>query len=242
MKRFLFWSVKACCAFALVLASFDANESVYAQTGETDVAQSMGVGMQSRFATGAKPIEIERTEISPGTPMSVTSTMNKMISTDGGSFGGILGRYDTSTFGKFFGSGSLTPRTPSTRIDSLDALAQGDNEVENVETERMYPPRLVLDFTKFPIRTFKSNESRLQVASQIKNALERFDFDAKTESVRVAFDGRTVYLRGQVRTVRFSRLLESVVGLQAGVDRVVNELNVLEPNSNNVDLFGNSNM
>jgi len=242
MKRFTLWSFKTCCAFALILASFGADVSVYAQTDEADVSQTTGVGKESRFDSGLTPITIDRTKITPGTPMSVTSAMSKMISSSGNSFGGILGRYDTSNFGKFFGTGTMTQRTTSSRIDSLEALATGDNEVDNVETEKMYPPRLVLDFNKFPTRTLQSRESRLQVLSQMKNAVARLDIDPKVEAVRVSFDGTTVYLRGQVRSARCSRLLESVVGLQSGVERVVNELNVLEPETNNVDLFGNSNL
>jgi len=247
MKRFLLKSVEACCALALIFASFGANASVQAQTSETDVSQSMGVGKESRFASGAPPLEIERTDIQPGTPMSSSSTMEKLISSGRGgsaSFGGILGRYTDLNFGKLFGSadGTVPSSLGGSRLNSLEALDQGDNEVQNVDAERMYPPRLVLDFNRFPTRSLRSNAARVQVASQIRNTLARFDLDPKVESVRVAFKGTTVYLRGQVRSSRCSSLIESVVGLQSGVERVVNELNVLEPDTNNVDLFGNSNL
>lgn len=213
--------------------------SVWAQeAGETDVAQSMGVGLQSRFASGATPVQLSRTEIIPGTPMSVSSTMSNMMSGSNNSFGGILSRYDTSNFGKFFGSGTFVQRTNSSRIDALDNLEQTDNEIDNIENARMYPPRLVIDFNKFPTRSLSSNESRAHLASQVDNVLARFDFDPKTENVQVENVGSTVYLRGKVRSGRMARLIESVIGLQAGVDRVVNELKVAEPEKSVVDVMG----
>ncbi len=215
------------------------GSSAWAQAaGETDVAQTMGVGLQSRFASGATPVQLSRTSIIPGTPMSVSSTMSNMMSGNNNSFGGILARYDTSNFGKFFGTGTLAPRTNSSRVDALDNLGQADNEVENIENARMYPPRLVLDFTQFPTRSLATNESRAHIASQVDNVLARFDFDPKTEEVQVENLGSTVYLRGKVRSGRMARLIENVIGLQSGVDKVVNELEIAEPETRAVDVFG----
>ena len=236
-------------AFVVLTATFwsaetyaQANRGGAAQTvaaGEADVAQSMGVGLKSRFASGATPIQLSRTSIVPGTPMSVNSTMsNIMTSGSNSSFGGILARYDTSNFGKFFGTGTLAPRAMNARVDALDNLTQTDNEVENVETERMYPPRLVLDFREHPIHSLKEKGSQRTMAAHIENVLSRYDFDPNEEEVDVSFSGSTVFLRGNVKSGRLSRLLESVVGIQAGVERVVNELEILEPETNNVDVFG----
>ena len=229
-----------CATLAIFACSLSAT---FAQApAETDVAQSMGVGLKSRFASGATPIQLSRTEIRPGTPMSVNSTMSNMMSSSGNSFGGILARYDTSSFGKFFGSGTLTPRASSARVDALDDLAQGDNEVENVEVERMYPPRLSLNFQAYPRRSLTSPESKKAIGGQVENILKRFEarkeFDRQTEEVTITSIGTTVYLRGTVRQGRLSRLLESAIGLQAGVDEVVNELTVLEPETPDVDVFG----
>ncbi|MDO5309117.1 MAG: BON domain-containing protein [Planctomycetia bacterium] len=226
------------CALCLTLSS--ARSSVAQTATDSDVAQSMGVGMQSRFASGATPISIERTSIIPGTPMAVNSTMSNIMTTNGrnGSFGGILARYDTSTFGKFFGTGQLTQRTPSTRIDDLDNLTQGDNEVENVEMERMYPPRLTLDFDAFPRRSLTSENARYAITSQVENVMARFNFDKSVETLQIESEGTTIILRGRVKTAREARLLANVVGMQAGVDQVINNLEILTPETDELDVFG----
>ncbi len=235
--------VCASAAFWSAETYAQANRGGAAQTaaaaGEADVAQSMGVGLKSRFASGATPIQLSRTSIIPGTPMSVNSTMsNIMTSGSNSSFGGILARYDTSNFGKFFGTGTLAPRATSARVDALDNLTQADNEVENIETERMYPPRLVLDFQEYPIHSLKKSDNQRTLTTHIENVLSRYEFNPDEEEIDVSFSGSTVFLRGNVKSGRLARLVESVVGMQAGVEKVVNELDVLEPETNNVDVFG----
>ena len=194
----------------------------WAQTDINDAAESMGVGMKSRFASGAEPIAIQRTKIIPGTPMSVNSTMSNILtSNSGSSFGGILARYDTANFGKFFGTGALPARAPSfgSRVDALTDLDQGDNEVENIEVERMYPPRLSIDFD---------------------DKQTRCDFDRARETVRIENIGEKVYLRGKVKSERTARLLENVLSINFGGEAVVNELAVEGTDDPNVDVFGHS--
>ena len=233
---------QAAAAVLVVACWFSLTSISYAQQGgatETDAAESMGVGMKSRFASGATPIEIQRTQIIPGTPMSVNSTMSNILTSNrGGAFGGILARYDTTTFGKFFGTGELPQRTISQRIQELEALDQGDNTVENVEIDRMYPPRLVVDFNELPTRSLKSAASRANMTTQIENVLSRFEFDPHRESVRVEMLGGKLILRGAVQSTRLSQLIANVLSMQPGVDEVDNQLIVLAPDANNVDLFG----
>ena len=246
MKRTNLLRDSAVCLLVAAFFSLIAG-SAFAQE-ETDAAASMGVGMKSRFASGATPVAIERTKIVPGTPMSVNSTMSKILTSNtGASFGGILARYDTSSFGKFFGSGTMTPRNAlsSSRVDALNNLDQSDNEVENIENERMYPARLVLDFNEFPVRltapksTEESSQERAALASQIENVLARLNFDRTREVVRVENVGTRIYLRGKVRTAREAQLLENVLAINYGGDAVVNELIIEEPTKgSNVDLFG----
>ncbi|MGI6400926.1 MAG: hypothetical protein ACOX0A_02250 [Thermoguttaceae bacterium] len=232
---------------ALVLGFAFSTSFALGQATESEAAESMGVGMKSRFASGATPITIERTEIVPGTPMSVNSTMSNILtSSSGTSFGGILSRYDTSTFGKFFGSGSLqvTPPDLSGRVDALNALDHGDNEIDNIETARMYPPRLVLDFKERPRRINAKvsdqdlKSERAMLATQIDNVLSRCDFDPTKESVRIERVDSKIYLRGKIRTPRISMLLESVMALRYGADSVVNEIEVEASSDSNVDIFG----
>lgn len=235
-------------AIASIVGVFGDNRCL-AQT-ETDVAESMGVGMKSRFASGAEPITIERTKIVPGTPMSVNSTMkNILTSNSGSSFGGILARYDTANFGKFFGTGTFTarPNVSSARVDALTNLDQGDNEVDNIETERMYPPRLSLDFNQYPTRLSSraSGEirevDRLNISSQIENVLTRCDFDPSRESVQAERMGTKIILNGRVKSFRTSELLERVLTINFGENSIVNNIEIEEPyeqESVPLDLYG----
>ncbi|MGN1199580.1 MAG: hypothetical protein ACI4SW_02925 [Thermoguttaceae bacterium] len=251
MERY-FFRARALALWIVALAScagvFDDN-LCQAQT-DTDVAESMGVGMKSRFASGAEPIAIERTKIIPGTPMSVNSTMkNILTSNSGGSFGGILARYDTSNFGKFFGTGTFTtrPNVSSARVDALTNLDQGDNEVENVETERMYPPRLALDFNKYPTRLSSRASSetrevdRLDISSQIENVLTRCDFDPSYERIQAERLGTKIVLNGRVKSFRTSELLERVLTINFGENSIVNNIEIEEANDKEcapLDLYG----
>ena len=89
---------------------------------EVDATASLGVAQQSRFADGAEPVAMERARIVPGTPLAVNSTMQRLISSSSGSFGGILSRYDTANFGKFFGGGSVALRDLTALSDRLPSL------------------------------------------------------------------------------------------------------------------------
>ena len=222
----------------VAVASWLSCGATFAQE-ETDVATSMGVGMQSRFASGATPITIQRTKIVPGTPMTVSSTMSNILTSNNNasSFGGILARYDLSNFGKFFATGQLQQRPLSERVSQLESIEQ-DNAVENVEMDRMYPPRLVLDFNERPMHSLTTPTARAQIANKVENAISRFDFDRQVESVKVESVGSTVTISGKVKSERLANLLVNVVSLQAGVEEVINEIEVLNPGEEKVDSVG----
>lgn len=209
---------------------------------EVDATASLGVAQQSRFADGAEPVAMERARIVPGTPLAVNSTMQRLISSSSGSFGGILSRYDTANFGKFFGGGSVALRdltALSNRLDELEDLAAGDNEVDNdVEVARMYPPRLALDFAEFPTRSLTAKTSQTNLAAQIENVVARFPVDKNVESFAYESKGEVVYLRGKLKSTRMIRMLENVVSMQPGVRKVVNEIKPLSPEPTAVDVFG----
>lgn len=196
----------------------------------TEATQSLGVGMESRFTAGSKPIVIDRVKITPGTPMTVKPTMDNMItSEEEGSFGGILGRYDTSTFGKFFESGSLNTRATTAARARLD-LSLGDNTLNNAgpAVPRMYPPRLYVDFAELPVSNTSERQVRLNIAGQVKNMLTRFGTDPQRERVELVFLEDSVVLQGQIRLMDHSVALENVLAMEPGVERVVNRLVVLE--------------
>ncbi|MBQ7112541.1 MAG: BON domain-containing protein [Thermoguttaceae bacterium] len=227
--------VAASAFFALSVANVGAQE-------EVDATASLGVAQQSRFADGAEPVAMERAQIVPGTPLAVNSTMQRLISSSRGSFGGILARYDTENFGKFFGGGSVALRdltALSDRLSELEDLAAGDNEVDNdVEVARMYPPRLALDFAEFPTRSLTAKTSQTNLAAQIENVVARFSVDKSVESFSYESKDGVVYLRGKLKSTRMIRMLENVVSMQPGVRKVVNEIKPLAPEPTAVDVFG----
>ncbi|MBQ6827728.1 MAG: hypothetical protein IJO46_06900, partial [Thermoguttaceae bacterium] len=212
------------------------------ETVKVDATASLGVAQQSRFAGGADPVAMERAQIVPGTPLAVNSTMQRLITSSRGSFGGILARYDVANFGKFFGGGSVALRdlsALSNRLDELEDLASGDNEVENdVEVARMYPPRLALNFAEFPTRSLATQGAQMNLAAQIENVVARFPVDKSVESFSYEAKGNVVYLRGKLRSTRMIKTLENVVSMQPGVAKVVNEIQALEPETGKVDVFG----
>ena len=228
-------SVAASASIGLSVANVEAQE-------EVDATASLGVAQQSRFADGAEPVAMERARIVPGTPLAVNSTMQRLISSSSGSFGGILSRYDTANFGKFFGGGSVALRdltALSDRLAELEDLAAGDNEVENdVEVARMYPPRLALDFAEFPTRSLTAKTSQTNLAAQVENVVARFPVDKSVESFSYESKGEVVYLRGKLKSTRMIRMLENVVSMQPGVRKVVNEIKPLSPEPTAVDVFG----
>ena len=185
---------------------------------------------------------MERARIVPGTPLAVNSTMQRLISSSSGSFGGILSRYDTANFGKFFGGGSVALRdltALSDRLSELEDLAAGDNEVENdVEVARMYPPRLAMNFAEFPRRSLTAQTAQMNLAAQIENVVARFPVDKTVESFAYEAKGNVVYLRGKLKSTRMIKTLENVVSMQPGVAKVVNEIKPLEPETGKVDVFG----
>lgn len=228
-------SVAASAFLTLSVANVEAQE-------EADATASLGVAQQSRFADGAEPVAMDRAQIVPGTPLAVNSTMQRLISSSRGSFGGILARYDTENFGKFFGGGSVALRdlsALSNRLDELEDLAAGDNEVENdVEVARMYPPRLALNFSDFPTRSLTTRSAQTNLAAQIENVVARFPVDKNVESFAYESKGNVVYLRGKLKSTRMIKTLENVISMQPGVAKVVNEIKPLEPETGVVDVFG----
>ena len=132
----------------------------------------------------------------------------------------------------------MAPHTNSSRVDALENLTQADADIENVETERMYPPRLWIDFNLLPTRSLSSPDVRTGLGSQITNVLARFDIDPSVENVDFRTEGSTVYLVGKVKYAREAELLKNVISLQGGVNKVVSELEILNPEVRDVNIYG----
>lgn len=216
-----------CFAF-LLMATLCGGREALAQVANTEVkmeaTESLGVGLESRFDSGVKPITAERVRIVPGTPLTVKPTMDNLITTQGQhSFGGILGRYDTSNFGKFFDSGSFTPltnetpTTPASRHDSASMLADSSSG-------RIYPPRLTFDENEMPLSDGFSPIVQKNIIAQVQNVARQLGFDPTKEKVELVFEGRTLILTGQILSKDHSTTLERVLSMEPGIDRVENRI------------------
>ncbi len=201
--------------------------TVTTTAGETEATQSMGVGLESRFSAGASPIKSERVQINPGTPLQVKATMDNMVSSGkaGKSFGGILGRYDTTTFGKFFAAGSLEQQDYQAATKTkLDDLSLGDNVTDNSKAKiaRMYPPRYYIDPTDYPL----SNEYLAQRQDLVKNQLNNIltHFSVPAESVKLRFEGNCLVLTGKVRSNDLAESIVRILSLEPGVEQIENRL------------------
>lgn len=218
-------------AFLVLFSGITFGQAPAATAGATgmETSQSLGMGMESRFNSGVTPITIERINIVPGTPLVVKPTMDNMTGTGAGSFGGILSRYDKSTFGKFFAAGSLDAQTTISR-SKLDNVSLGDNLIDNSDSTiaRMYPPRLFIEATDFPITTVPTEQIKKNVASQLNNVLSRYDLDPALERVELLFQDGLLILQGQIRSKDRSETLANVLSMEPGIQQVENRLIVLQ--------------
>lgn len=207
--------------------------AVTTTAGETEATQSLGVGLESRFTSGANPIKSERVQINPGTPLQVKATMDSMVGkkTAGknASFGGILGRYDTTSFGKFFAAGSLEQKAyQSSAKSKLDNLSLGDNTTDNSKAKiaRMYPPRYYIDPMEYPITTEYAQQRQKFIENQLNNVLTHFN--VSPETVKLRFEGSCLILSGKVHSNDLAGAIVRTLSLEPGVEQIENRLVIVE--------------
>ena len=122
--------------------------------------------------------------------------------------------------------------TGLTNIDPTLAVStdivDGDIDIDSVSVEsgRMYPPRLQVDFQKFPIPTYAIMPDEVQQKRMAKlnsQLQKRFG-----ETVKADFQENVHYLRGTVASERQREILEIFIKMEPGIQEVRNEVVVRE--------------
>ena len=216
-------------AFFVCGASVSAQTKPAVTTGVSETSASLGLGSQTRFASGYTPIKIERTTIVPGMPFKVKATMDNFISTSKETFGGILNRYDTSQFGRFFSLGKSTTGASASPMRTLPSSANGTGIASQTDSKRMYPPRLAIDFADYPATDSAAPEFKQSIDKAVRRILRRRPLDEKTEQLTLVFQGERIVLRGKVNSPRTVETLRYTLGMEPGVTEVVSELEVAQP-------------
>lgn len=211
-----------------LIGPFCAVDSLFAQAKQSETAESLGLGTASRFETGYTPIVIERTTITPGVPFNVKPTMDNLVKTTGPSMGGILNRFDTSKFGRFFdGSGQDAPSAAMTR--NLPVAKEGVTAAQLSASPSLYPPQLVFDYRESPQTDVSDPLVKKKINLHLRQFLDRYPLTSPDEQVILVFDGRRLILRGKIYSAYTSDLLFIAMQMEPGIDTVVNELEILEP-------------
>ncbi|MDO5581916.1 MAG: hypothetical protein Q4G69_12365 [Planctomycetia bacterium] len=199
---------------------------------ESESSENMGMGLESRFDSGVEPMKFDRMNIVPGTPMTVKPTMDNMVSdSKGRATGGILSRYDTTNFGKFFASGSLTQPTYTDRTAKLDDLSQRDNAFQNRQTQidRIYPPRLYSNPDELPTTDGNAPEVKTNIANAIRGIENRFELKSRGEKIFTKLENGVLTLTGNLRSSDLADTIVNVLSMEAGIDRIENKIIILEP-------------
>jgi len=107
-------------------------------------------------------------------------------------------------------------------------IVDGDIDIDSVSVEsgRMYPPRLQVDFQKFPIPTYTIMPDEVQQKRMAKlnsQLQKRFG-----ETVKADFQENVHYLRGTVASERQREILEIFIKMEPGIQEVRNEVVVRE--------------
>ena len=121
---------------------------------------------------------------------------------------------------------SLVDLDPTIAVST--EIVEGDTEIDSVSVEsgRMYPPRLYVDFQKFPIPTYAimpDAEQRKRMDTLNSELQKRFG-----ETVKADFQENVHYLRGTVTSERQKEVLELFVKMESGVQEVRNEVVIRE--------------
>ena len=121
---------------------------------------------------------------------------------------------------------SLIDLDPTLAVSSV--IVEGDTDIDSVSVEsgRMYPPRLYVDFQKFPIPTYAimpDAEQQKRMDKLNSQLQKRFG-----DTVKADFQENVHYLRGTVTSERQKEVLELFVKMESGVQEVRNEVVIRE--------------
>jgi len=121
---------------------------------------------------------------------------------------------------------SLVELDPTLAVST--EIIEGDTDIDSVSVEsgRMYPPRLYVDFQKFPIPTYAimpDAEQQKRMDKLNSQLQKRFG-----DTVKADFQENVHYLRGTVTSERQKEVLELFVKMESGVQEVRNEVVIRE--------------
>ena len=206
-----------------------AEKDVFAQgkAKQSETADALGLGSESRFESGYTPIVIDRTTIVPGIPFNVKPTMDNLVKTSGPSMGGILNRFDTSKFGRFFGGSADAAAAMPTR-NLAPAAKEGVTAAQLSAAPKIYPPRLEINYAESPQTDVADPIIKQKINEHLLGVLDRYPLTSPEEQVILVFQGRTLILRGKIRSDYTSDLLFITMQMEPGIDAVVNELEIIK--------------
>lgn len=210
---------------AVLFAVLFFEARLYAQSadaGNTSTTESLGLGV-TRFNSGYSPITLDRPGIRPGQPFNIRPTMDSLVAgSSGGSFGGLLNRYDMSGFGRIFASRRAVAALAAELTRNLPPPAD-TTVVNTTDIPHMYPPRLKTDPTDFPLADLNSAEKREEIDLAVRAILERYPLDRR-DSIQIDIDGDRLILSGQIGSQQTIDALALGVGLIPGVFGVDNQI------------------
>ena len=226
------WYVQTLLFVGIIVCAAELSAQAVPKTGISDTAATLGLGAQSRLGSGYSPIQLERTEIIPGVPFNVKPTMDNFISAGGqASYGGILNRYDMTNFGRFFSS--RTTNLSAAAAERALPASGGNTVIDNALGEpRMYPPRIDISTERYPTTQLSSPETRTRIDQTVRRILEVNPLEPSEEKLILVFKENSVFLRGTVKSPRTAERLMLGLGMEPGVENVINELEIVETQKN----------
>jgi len=177
-------------------------------------SQIIGVGQIAKVARQQAPIQ----------------TLAKLTQTEG-----LGGRNDIRMGQRLFTFMDTAIQSQVTSLINVDPtlavstdIIDGDTNVDSVSVEsgRMYPPRLCVDFQKFPIPTYANMTDEVQQKrmDKLNNQLQK-QFG---KTVKVDYLENVHYLRGTVVSERQKEILEIFIKMEPGIQEVRSEIVVRE--------------
>ena len=97
-----------------------------------------------------------------------------------------------------------------------------------------YPPRLKINFSEFPLRSWVSNDRsgngrNADPNAQVDIIVRRIQNRLRVPQMNLAVQDRTAIVSGTVATARQRSLAESMLRFEPGIDTVQNNLTVISP-------------
>ncbi|MCL2304898.1 MAG: hypothetical protein FWC43_06095 [Planctomycetaceae bacterium] len=194
------------------------EESLFSSINENifESSEIIGIGRIAKIVRAKSPIR----------------TLNALTQTSGSGRGGSGTRMGERLFtlmnqGMQSGQTMISVEVDPTLAVSTEIIG-GDAGIDAISVQggRMYPPRLVVDFQKFPVPTYAAMPSDVQQKRMTKlneQLQRRFG-----ETVQVDYQENVHYLRGTVVSNQQKEILELFIKMEPGIQEVRNEVVIRE--------------